>query len=109
MLDIMIGRENIKVDYEPGKVVTVQQHDGTYLRLRKLNDEYDPSDRLAAQNFLARHAAKGEVVTGLLYIDPEADDLHAHSNTVETAALNALVRRQPGPELALDKMNAGLR
>src|SRR6201993_2012900 len=51
MLDIMIGRETIKVDYEPGKVVTVQQHDGTYLRLRKLNDEYDPSDRLAAQNF----------------------------------------------------------
>src|SRR5437016_4883796 len=68
MLDIMIGRETIKVDYAPGKVVTVQQHDGTYLRLRKLNDEYDPSDRLTAQNFLARHAAKGEVVTGLLYI-----------------------------------------
>src|SRR3979409_1346273 len=35
MLDIMIGRETIKVDYAPGKVVTVQQHDGTYLRLRK--------------------------------------------------------------------------
>ena len=51
-LDIMIGRDTIKVDYEPGKVATVQQHDGTYLQLRKLNDEYDPHDRLAAKNFL---------------------------------------------------------
>ncbi len=109
MLDIMIGRETIKVDYEPGKVVTVQQHDGTYLRLRKLNDEYDPGDRLAAQNFLARHAAKGEVVTGLLYIDPEADDLHAHFDTVPLA-LNTLGESELCPgQVALDRLNAGLR
>jgi pyruvate/2-oxoacid:ferredoxin oxidoreductase beta subunit len=109
MLDIMIGRETIKVDYEPGKVVTVQQHDGTYLRLRKLNDEYDPSDRLAAQNFLARHAAKGEVVTGLLYMDPEANDLHAHFDTVPKA-LNTLGEGELCPgQVALDRLNAGLR
>ena len=42
-LDIMIGRAAITVDYEPGKVVTVQQHDGTSLRLRKLNNDYDPT------------------------------------------------------------------
>jgi 2-oxoglutarate ferredoxin oxidoreductase subunit beta len=109
MLDIMIGRETIKVDYEPGKVVTVQQHDGTYLRLRKLNDEYDPGDRLAAQNFLARHAAKGEVVTGLLYIDPEADDLHAHFDTVPRP-LNTLGEGELCPgQVALDRLNAGLR
>jgi 2-oxoglutarate ferredoxin oxidoreductase subunit beta len=109
MLDIIIGRETIKVDYGPGKVVTVQQHDGTYLRLRKLNDEYDPSDRLAAQNFLARHAAKGEVVTGLLYIDPEANDLHAHFDTVPKA-LNTLGESELCPgQVALDRLNAGLR
>jgi len=109
MLDIMIGRETIKVDYAPGKVVTVQQHDGTYLRLRKLNDEYDPSDRLAAQNFLARHAAKGEVVTGLLYINPEANDLHGHFNTVPRA-LNTLGEGELCPgQVALDRLNAGLR
>jgi 2-oxoglutarate ferredoxin oxidoreductase subunit beta len=109
MLDIMIGRETIKVDYAPGKAVTVQQHDGTYLRLRKLNDEYDPSDRLAAQNFLARHAAKGEVVTGLLYIDPEADDLHAHFNTVPRP-LNTLGESELCPgQVALDRLNSSLR
>ena len=39
--------------------------------------------------FLQKHAAKGQIVTGLLYIDPEADDLHAHLNTVDTP-LNTL-------------------
>src|SRR6476620_3596574 len=55
-LDIMIGRAAITVDYEPGKVVTVEQHDGSSIRLRKLNNDYDPTDRLAAQNFLQRYA-----------------------------------------------------
>jgi 2-oxoglutarate ferredoxin oxidoreductase subunit beta len=108
-LDIMLGRSAITVDYEPGKVVTVKQHDGTSLRLRKLNNDYDPTDHLAAQNFLARHAAKGEVVTGLLFIEPDSDDLHASANTVETP-LNALNAKELCPgQGALEKLNASLR
>ncbi|KAH2775459.1 hypothetical protein KXW38_002086, partial [Aspergillus fumigatus] len=56
-------------------------HDGTKLALRKLDADYDPHDRLGAQNFLQKHAAKGQIVTGLLYVDPESEDLHAHLNT----------------------------
>lgn len=108
-LDIMIGREAITVDYDPGKVVTVEQHDGSMIRLRKLNDDYDPSDRLAAQNFLQRHAAKGEVVTGLLYIDPESDDLHSSLNTIPKP-LNQLDATALCPGQAkLDALNAKLR
>ena len=60
-------------------------------------------------SFLAKHAAKGQVVTGLLYVDPEAEDLHAHLNTVD-APLNALEADQlcPGSG-ALEKINASLR
>jgi 2-oxoglutarate ferredoxin oxidoreductase subunit beta len=87
----------------------VQQHDGTSLRLRKLNNDYDPTDRLAAQSFLQRFAAKGEVVTGLLYIDPDADDLHASFNTVATP-LNTLNAKELCPgHGALEKLNASLR
>ncbi|ETR75542.1 2-oxoglutarate ferredoxin oxidoreductase subunit beta [Afipia sp. P52-10] len=108
-LDIMIGRAAITVDYEPGKTVSVQQHDGSTLRLRKLNDDYDPTDRLAAQNFLQRHAAKGEVVTGLLYIEPDADDLHASFDTVKTP-LNQLNTKDLCPgQSELDRLNATLR
>ena len=108
-LDVMIGRAPITVDHAPGKVVTVTLHDGSELRLRKLNDEYDPGDRLAAMNFLQAHAARGQIVTGLLYVDPEADDLHGHFDTVPTP-LNQLGERELclGAD-TLDAINAGLR
>ena len=86
-LDVITGREPITVDYAPGSVQVVEQHDGTRLALRKLDADYDVHDRLAAMAFLQKHAAKGQVVTGLLYVDPEAEDLHAHLNTVD-APLN---------------------
>ena len=105
----MLGRAAITVDYEPGKVVTVEQHDGSSIRLRKLNNDYDPTDRLAAQNFLQRYAAKGEVVTGLLYIEPNAGDLHASFDTVLTP-LNQLNAPDLCPgQGALEKLNASMR
>ena len=108
-LDVITGREAITVDYAPGTVQVVEQHDGTRLALRKIDADYDPHDRLAAMTFLQKHAAKGQVVTGLLYVDPDAEDLHAHLDTVETP-LNTLEARElcPGSR-ALDKINASLR
>ena len=88
-LDVITGRAPITVDYAPGTVQVVEQHDGTRLALRKLDADYDVHDRLAAMTFLQTHAAKGQVVTGLLYVDPEAEDLHAHLNTVDDAAQHA--------------------
>ena len=68
-----------------------------------------PHDRLAAMTFLQKHAAKGQVVTGLLYVDPEAEDLHAHLDTVETP-LNTLEAKELCPgSAALEKINASLR
>jgi len=49
------------------------------------------------------------VVTGLLYVDPESDDLHGHLNTVD-AALNGLEAKELCPgSAALEKINAALR
>ena len=59
--------------------------------------------------FLQKHAAKGQVVTGLLYVDAEAEDLHAHLNTVETP-LNTLSEKELcHGSAALEKINASLR
>jgi 2-oxoglutarate ferredoxin oxidoreductase subunit beta len=108
-LDVIPPRAPITVQYEPGTVELVEQHDGSILALRKLDNEYDIHDRLAAMNFLDVHAAKGEIVTGLLYIDPEPEDLHDHANTIATP-LNALTEAElcPGSE-ALEAINDGLR
>jgi 2-oxoglutarate ferredoxin oxidoreductase subunit beta len=108
-LDVILGRKTIEVDYAPGTTTTVTQHDGSVLSLHKLAEHYDPTDRLAAMAYLAERQAKGEVVTGLLYVDPEAEDLHEALETVE-GPLNALPDGDliPGAS-ALDKINAGLR
>jgi 2-oxoglutarate ferredoxin oxidoreductase subunit beta len=108
-LDFIESREEITADYAPGEVSHVTQHDGSVLRLRKLNADYDPTDRIKAMNYLQQRAAAGEVVTGLLYVDPHAVDLHQHINTVDTP-LNQLGERELCPgSVALDRINASLR
>ena len=108
-LDFITGRATIKVDYAPGSVELVEQHDGTTLALRKIDSEYDVHDRVAAMSFLQGHAANGQIVTGLLYVAPEPEDLHGHLNTVD-APLNTLGERELCPgSAALDKINASLR
>jgi 2-oxoglutarate ferredoxin oxidoreductase subunit beta len=108
-LDVISGRAPITVDYAPGTVQVVEQHDGTKLALRKVDADYDVHDRLAAMAFLQKHAAKGQVVTGLLYVDAEAEDLHSHLNTV-AAPLNTLGEKELCPgSAALEKINARLR
>jgi 2-oxoglutarate ferredoxin oxidoreductase subunit beta len=108
-LDFISPRAQIKIDYPPGAVELVEQHDGSVLALRKLAAEYDVHDRVAAMNFLQQQAAKGQIVTGLLYLDPDSEDLHAHLNTVD-APLNALDEAALCPGAAtLEKINASLR
>ena len=108
-LDFITGREAITVDYAPGELEMVQQHDGSTLALRKLAADYDPHDRIAAMNYLAQRASLGEIVTGLLYVEPETEDLHAGMNTVDTP-LNALSEKELCPgTAALEKINASLR
>jgi 2-oxoglutarate ferredoxin oxidoreductase subunit beta len=108
-LDFMPRRAPLSADYRPGSVIEITQHDGSRLRLRKLHDGYDPGDRLAAMNHIQAHQARGEIVTGLLFIDPQSDDLHAHLNTVEKP-LNQLGRAELCPGAAmLDRINASLR
>jgi 2-oxoglutarate ferredoxin oxidoreductase subunit beta len=99
----------IEVKYEPGTVEVVEQHDGSKLALRKLAADYDIHDRTAALGFLQHHAAKGQIVTGLLYVEAESEDLHAHLRTVR-APLNTLGEKDLCPgQTTLDKFNAGLR
>ena len=108
-LDFMLQRTEITAEYAPGSVREVVQHDGSVLRLRKLHDDFDPSDRIGAMNYLQQRHAAGEVVTGLLYLNSDAGDMHASLNTVDTP-LSELREKEliPGAA-ALEKFNASLR
>jgi 2-oxoglutarate ferredoxin oxidoreductase subunit beta len=108
-LDFMEAREEITADYEAGTVIDVAQHDGSVVRLRKLAPDYDPTDRIKVMNYLQERAAAGEVVTGLLYVQPDSADLHQHLNTVE-APLGQLTERELCPgNVTLERINAALR
>jgi 2-oxoglutarate ferredoxin oxidoreductase subunit beta len=64
--------EDLTVEYDPGTTVDVTMHDGSHLRLRKLEEGYDPSDRAKAVARLMDSVKTGEVLTGVLFVDPKA-------------------------------------
>ena len=108
-IDFITTRDEITTQYAPGSIVDVEQHDGKFLRLRKLKADYDPTDRLQAMNQVQIHQARGEVLTALLYLDADATDLHAAINTT-AVPLNSLDTHQVCPgATALAKLNASLR
>src|SRR5918998_1208509 len=89
-LDFWPTRETITVDYAAGGVIEVPQHDGSVIRLRKLASDYDPTNKIVATSAIAHAAEKGEVLTGLLYLSPHAEDLHKHLNTYDARPFNQL-------------------
>src|SRR6202451_3521506 len=95
-LDIMEPREAITVEYAPGTTEEVALHDGSTLKLAKLDADYDTFDKVGALNYLQAHAVMGELVTSLIYMDSAAKDMHANLNTV-AAPLNRLSEKEPFP------------
>src|SRR3546814_16170818 len=80
-MDVILPRAEIAVEYGEGKLIEVEQHDGSLLRLRKLDAGYDPRDRIAAVNITQQRHAPGDVITGLLSVAPADEALHGHPNT----------------------------
>ena len=91
--------EEIDVEYDPGTTVNVTMHDGSHLRLRKLEEDYDPTDRIAAMTRLSEAHDKGEVLTGLFYVNTKSPSFLDMLNMVDQplATLPELVTR-PGWE-----------
>jgi 2-oxoglutarate ferredoxin oxidoreductase subunit beta len=108
-IDWIEGRVEILTDYEAGSTQEVTQHDGSVIRLRKLAEDYDPTDRLAAMAYAQERQAAGEVVTGLLYINEATGDLNERMNTAATP-FNTLGKAElcPGSG-AIEAVNASLR
>jgi 2-oxoglutarate/2-oxoacid ferredoxin oxidoreductase subunit beta len=68
-LDFVPFFEDIAVEIPEGETMDVQMHDGSHLRIRKLGREFDPTDRFGALVALEAAEAKGEVLTGVLYVN----------------------------------------
>ncbi len=82
--DFVPPAEEIVTAYDEGEAMPVELHDGSKLVFRKVDKDYDPTSRAAAFSFLRGSVNAGEIITGLLYIDEEAGDMHDLSGSVET-------------------------
>jgi len=108
-IDFVPMMSEIKAEYTEGDSKMVKLHDGTYLKLHKLSQDWDPLNRLSAMNAVHNAREKDEILTGLLYMDPDSGDLHEMIQTSDRP-LNTLTEKElcPGPEV-LKNINADLR
>ena len=94
----------------PGGVTSVTMHDGSTVRFRKPHKGYSPTDRLAAYSHVKECVARGEVATGLLYLDDRgASEMHALNKTVQTPLVEVPYAELCPGSKALDELMAGYR
>ena len=105
---VPLGQE-IKANYGEGEQIDVSLHDGSTLTLEKLSENYDPRDKSSAISHIISADQDGKVLTGLLYINPEAKDLEETLNLTKTP-LTGLTKKDLCPgEDKLNKINDSLR
>ncbi len=107
--DFIPVKEEITTACPVGSCREICLHDGSIVRLQHVSENYDPLNRRAAKDAIERHKEKDELLTGLLYIDPSAEDLHAVLQTT-TRPLNSLTESAlcPGTD-TLEVINSGFR
>jgi 2-oxoglutarate/2-oxoacid ferredoxin oxidoreductase subunit beta len=101
--------EDISVDYDPGSTFDVRMHDGSHLRLRKLHEDYDPTNRINAVKALMDAHEKGEVLTGIFYIDTQKPNFIDLLHMTETPLVQLQQDALRPPKRALDEVMESLR
>jgi 2-oxoglutarate ferredoxin oxidoreductase subunit beta len=101
--------EDITVEYDPGTTQEVRMHDGSRLLLKKLDEAYDPTDKMAAMRALHETSRRGEFATGLIYIEPDRDDFLSLLNVVDEPLASLPLERVRPPKAALDEIMDSLR
>jgi 2-oxoglutarate ferredoxin oxidoreductase subunit beta len=99
--------EDISVDYDPGTTREVMMHDGSKLYLKKVAEDYDPTNKMEALRLIHETARRGEFATGILYIEPDKDDFLSLLNVVdEPLATLPLDRVRPSREVLNEIMDS---
>ena len=96
--------EQIEVDYEPGTVKEVEMHDGSRILLKKLEEDYDPSDPVNALQRLYRAEQAGQMLTGLVFLKPEKKSFISLLNLTDEPLNTLPLERTRPPREALDKI-----
>jgi len=87
-VDYVPPAAEITTDYEPGTSERVTMHDGSVLKLHKIDPGLDIHSRRSALDLIYDYKAQDKVLTGILYIDPDANEIHKTMNTTDTPLRN---------------------
>jgi 2-oxoglutarate ferredoxin oxidoreductase subunit beta len=79
--DFVPIREEIQVSIGSKDVREVQMHDGSMVRFRSVPEGYNSNDRQMVEEYIRDHQSRGEIVTGLLYVNESAPDVHEMNHT----------------------------
>ncbi len=101
--------EDISVDYDSGQVYDVEMHDGSSLRLRKLLEDYDPTNKADAVRTLMEAHSNNEVLTGVFYINTEQPTFIDLLNVVDEPLGQQPESVTRPPKSALDGLMANLQ
>ena len=108
-LDFVPFFEDIQVEIPEGEAMDVRMHDGSHLRIRKLERDFDPTNRLAALAALEEAEAKGEVLTGVLYVNTQKPTFVELLNLAEEPIATLPESQVRPPKAVLDEVMEELR
>ena len=101
--------EDINVEYDPGSTIQVTMHDGSRLNLRKLEEDYDPTNKVRALTRLTEAHDRGEVLTGVFYVNPKAPSFIDMLNIVDPPLATLPESMTRPPKAVLDACMEELR
>jgi 2-oxoglutarate ferredoxin oxidoreductase subunit beta len=107
--DFVPPASEITADYEEGTTKAVTMHDGSVVRFSKVPKDYDPEDRQAVASYIQEHQEKGEVPTGLLFLDRQRGDMHEESRTRDVPLTKVPYSKLCPGKAALDKLMEDFR
>ncbi|MGA2207768.1 MAG: 2-oxoacid:ferredoxin oxidoreductase subunit beta [Terracidiphilus sp.] len=101
--------DDIEVDYDSGEVYNVEMHDGSQLRLRKLLEDYDPTDKANAVRTLMEAHEKDEILTGVFYIEAQKETFIDQLNLVDEPLATLPEPLTRPPKSALESLMVNLQ
>jgi 2-oxoglutarate ferredoxin oxidoreductase subunit beta len=96
--------EEISVDYDPGSTLDITMHDGSHLRLRKIEESFDPTSKTEALRLLTESHDKGEIITGLFYVNTKQENFLTLLNVVDEPLATLPESKVRPPKEILDQV-----
>jgi len=107
--DFVPSAREITADYAAGAELAVTMHDGSIVKLHKVAADYDPTDRQAASTYLQQRQARGQVPTGLLYVDEKSPEMHEMNATTDVPLSQLPFEKLCPGSAVLDKIQEEFR